>query len=121
MRFLFLIILLCNTSSAIAEDFDVYCKKNLKGKYTSKKKKNICWCVEDNLRSQLSSDDRIWLFQTSQGKKTVERREASAEPNETQQKRIKDVEFQVFKNCSVNYKWKVNHDDLGVPDDITAP
>lgn len=123
MRLVLLIILLCNAGEAVAQDFDGYCKKNLKGKMTAKKKKNICWCVEENMRSQLAVQDREWLLWQEDGKKNEQssRQAASAEPNESGKKRIKDVEFQVFKNCSTNFKWKGNSDDLGVPDDITKP
>lgn len=124
MRLFWLIFLLCSASLATAQDFEAYCKKNIKGKVRTKKRKNICWCVDDNLRTQLSVEDREWLMRQGVVSKKGEeshRQVASDEPNESGKKRIKNVEFQVFKNCSTNYKWKGNSDDMGVPDDITAP
>ena len=123
MRLFLLLLLLCNTQIAVAQDFDEYCKKSVKGKITKKKKKNICWCVEENMRSQLTAQDREWLLRQGKNKKReiIDRQTATEEPNEMTKKRILGVEFQVFKNCSANYRWKGNSDDLGVPDDITAP
>jgi hypothetical protein len=119
VRIFLLILLLGNADIVLAQDFDVYCKKNVKGKVSVKKKKNICWCVEENMRSQLTAEDRAWLWQ--QGVNKYDRQSASTETNDIVKRRIRAVEFQVFKNCSTNHKWKMNADDLGVPDDITTP
>ena len=62
MRAFLLTLLLCNTGVVLAQDFDAYCKKNVKGKVSVKKKKNICWCAEENMRSQLTAEDRAWLW-----------------------------------------------------------
>lgn len=122
MKIILFIILLCNANFALAEDFDVYCKKTIKGTYTSKRKRNICWCAEENLRLRVTADERLWLIQRALPKSKNAREQASAPViPEVSQKRLRDVEFEIFKNCSTNYKWKANADDIGVPDDITSP
>lgn len=120
MKYLFLvIILLCNTKVEAHEAIDPYCKKNLKGSYSKKKKKNICWCVDDNLK-QLTSEERTYLMARSLPKKKNDDARIEDTLNEFDKKRIEKKEYEIFKNCSVNYKWKANHDDIGVPDDISA-
>lgn len=108
--------------SAFAEILDPYCKKNLKGSYSAQKKKKICWCVDDNLQ-ELTPDERTYLMARAQvkKKKKTQEPEVSINLSEADKKRAEKKEYDIFKNCSVNYKWKTNHDDIGVPDDITAP
>lgn len=103
----------------VADELDPYCKKNLKGSYSAKKKESICWCVDDNLQL-LTAEEREYLVSRSQKKKKAESQPPTS-LSADDKKRVERREFEIFKNCSVNYKWKANQDDIGVPDDITAP
>ncbi|MCC6138635.1 MAG: hypothetical protein IT287_08375 [Bdellovibrionaceae bacterium] len=61
-------------------------------------------------------------MQRVQIKKRNRREQASEDQlEESAQKRLQKLEFDTFKNCSVDYKWKANVDDIGLPDDITTP
>lgn len=95
-----------------SQDFDSYCKKTLKEKVNQKKREVVCMCVSENYKSLLNQEEKAWLITRSH--KNL--RGQSAEQNRLLQK-----EFEVFKNCSSNYKYKANSDDLGVPDDTFRP
>lgn len=106
----------------IADEFDLYCAKTIKGKYSKKRRKSICWCVDDNYREQLRSIERQWLVQRAlAGGKKNNTKEEEELLVEATQKRLQELEFNIFKNCSTDYKWKGNRDDIGMPDDITKP
>lgn len=115
-----MLTLLCNAVSAGADHIDPYCKKNLKGTHTEKNRRRICWCVDDNLE-RLTAGERTYLVMRGQKKRKSQESEAEVAMSESDKKRVEFKEFEIFKNCSVNYKWKSGHDDIGVPDDITAP
>jgi hypothetical protein len=123
MRWMIISFLSLIVVNAGAEDFDSYCKKSIKGSFTAKKKKSICWCVEDAGKALFTSEERTWFIQRAHFKNNGKRTNASALPvfGEETQKRLKSVEYTVFKNCSLNPQWKPNKDDLGVPDGTDEP
>lgn len=104
------------TSTALAQDFDIYCKQNLKGKMKLEKRELVCLCIEENFRSLFSLDEKFWIL--SKNKNGFRSKPWTSKVRE---KILLQQEFDVFKNCTENYQYRFAHDDLGVPDHGDTP
>lgn len=94
-----------------SQSFDVYCRINIKEKMSVEKRESVCLCIDGNFKNLFSAEERLWVI--DKGKSGMRKRRWGSAVRE---KILLDLELEVFKNCTLNYKYKHTHEDLGVPD-----